>query len=308
MSDHPRYSDSTLSTFTAGDGENLAVQHWPAGVGVPRRGVIVIVHGLGEHAGRYEPMAQRLTAWGFEVYGYDQCGHGESAGPRGCLPNTMRLLEDLADVIESARRRTLEGESLIVLGHSLGGLVASCLVLLRDVRVDALVLSSPAFMPRVTRLQRWLTKALRRIAPNFTVANGVDPEALTHDADIVEAYRRDPLVHDRISARLAYFITQAAPRVLARAPRWKLPTLLLYGGSDCVVSPLGSQAFAESAPARLVTTHCFEDFFHEVFNETECERAYAALQAWLDERFQAPRAPARAARRESEPSRPMPVA
>lgn len=288
MSSPRSYSDSTLSTFTAGDGENLAVQYWPVADIRMRRGVVVLVHGLGEHAGRYERLAQWLTDRGFTVYGYDQCGHGESSGGRGCLPTTMRLIEDLNDVVESARRRMRPGEPLVVLGHSLGAVVAACLVQLRQVPVDGLVLSSPAFAPRLNALQRLLLMMLPRLAPNFTVRNGVSPESLTHDPDVVRAYRADPLVHDRISARLAYFIAEAGPRLVARAPRWRLPTLLLYAGSDAVVDPRGSRRFAEAAPPGLVTAQGFKDLYHEIFNELDAEPVFEALQDWLDERFPQP--------------------
>lgn len=279
------HSDSTLSTFTAGDGDNLAVQYWPAQPGERRRGVVVLVHGLGEHAGRYERLAQRLTGWGFAVHGYDQCGHGESAGVRGRLPNTMRLIEDLFDIVDSARRRLAPGESLILLGHSMGALVASCLVLLRDLPVDGLVLSSPAFRPRLGRFQRMLLPVLRRFAPNVTVRSRILAEALSHDPEVVEAYKSDPLVHDRISGRLAYFITEAGPRVLSRAPAWKIPTLLLYGGADCVVNPRAARQFAMAAPPGLVTAHGFDGMFHEVFNELDSEPVFSALRQWLDTRF-----------------------
>ncbi|MBL0421252.1 lysophospholipase [Ramlibacter sp. AW1] len=284
------HSDSTLSTFTAADGDNLAVQYWPPQLGVPRRGVVVLVHGLGEHAGRYERLAQTLTSWGFAVHGYDQCGHGDSGGVRGRLPNTMRLIEDLYDIVDSASRRVAPGESLIVLGHSVGALVACCLVLLRDVPVDGLVLSSPAFKPYLTPLQKMFLSVLPRFAPNLTVRSPVLPEALSHDPEVVEAYRADPLVHDRISGRLAHFITEAGPRVLARAGRWKVPTLLLYGGEDCVVKPQACRQFAESAPPGLVTAHDFPHHYHEVFNELESEPVYAALRDWVEQRFPAPAA------------------
>jgi alpha-beta hydrolase superfamily lysophospholipase len=290
MKAHDHQSDSRLATFTANDGENLAMQYWAVPEGASERGVVVIVHGLGEHAGRYENLAQWLVSRGFTVYGYDQCGHGDSSGTRGCLPNTMRLIEDLYDVIESARRYMRPREPLIVLGHSLGAVVAGCLLQLRKVPVNGLVLSSPAFSPRISALQRLLLSFMPRLAPNFTVDNGVSPECLSHDAEVVSAYRADPLVHRRISARLGYFISQAGPRLAARAVRWKLPTLLLYAGDDAVVDPRASHDFAEAAPPHLVTAHCFPDLYHEVLNEADAGPVYDALDAWLDQRFPRARA------------------
>ena len=96
-------------------------------------------------------------------------------------------------------------------------------------------------------------------------------------------------MHQRISARLAYFITEAGPRLVARARRWPLPTLLLYSGSDAVVNPAGSRRFAEAAPRGMVTAQCFPDLYHEIFNELDSEPVFEALQDWLDERFPAPR-------------------
>lgn len=279
-----RESDSTLSPFTAGDGENIAVQFWPTPPDLARRGIVVLVHGLGEHAGRYEHVARRLNGWGFAVLGYDQCGHGKSAGARGRLPNTMRLIEDLNDILQSARRRLAPGQKLVVLGQGLGALVTCVLVLLRDVRADALVLSSPAFSPLLGTWRKRLLGAAARFAPDFTVRNGIAPEALSHDPEVVDAYKADPLVHKRISGRLANFIAQSGPRVLSRAPRWRLPTLLLYGGSDCLVDPAASRAFAQAAPQGLVTAHCLDDMYHEVFNEADAEPAFEILRQWLDRR------------------------
>lgn len=277
-------ADSVLSTFTAGDGGNLALQYWPVPDSAARRGIVVLVHGLGEHAGRYERLAQRLVDWGYAVIGYDQVGHGESDGVRGCLPTTLRLIEDLDDIVASARNRLKPGERLIVLGHSMGGLVAACWVLLRPARIDGLVLSSPALRTDLGPLQRLMLAVLPRVAPNVRVGNGVRPEGLSQDPQVVEAYKADPRVHDRLSARLARFIVEAGPRVLARAPQWKMPTLLVYSGRDAVVNPKGSRAFAALAPAGLVEAHAFDDLFHEVFNEPDAEPAYAALRDWLARR------------------------
>jgi len=288
-------SDSTLSTYTASDGDNLAVQDWPAPEGTALRGVVVLVHGLGEHAWRYDPLARRLNDWGFAVRGYDQYGHGESGGVRGALPETMRFIDDLVDLIDTTRMRMEPGTPLIVFGHSMGGLVASAMVGLRDVPVEGLVLSSPALDAGLSKFQKLLLSVLPRIAPNFAVGNGLNPDFISHDPAVVAAYKADPLVHDRISGRLARFIADGGPWVLERAPHWKVPTLLLYAGADHLVNPAGSRAFAAAAPKQVVTSQCFPDLFHEIFNELDAEPVFEALRQWLDARF--PLRAATAARR-----------
>lgn len=281
-------SESTLSTFTASDGDNIALQDWPLPEGVALRGVVLIVHGLGEHAGRYGHVASRLNEWGFAVRGYDQYGHGESDGVRGGLPSTARLLDDLADVIESTRNRMEPGLPLVVLGHSMGGLVAACHVALRGVPVEGLVLSSPLLDAGLNSFQRLLLALLPRVAPNLTVGNGVDPDFVSHDPDVVAAYKADTTVHDRVSGRLARFIADGGPLVIAAASQWNVPTLLMYAGADKVIHPRGSRAFAAAAPPELVTVHCFDDLFHEIFNELDSEPVFETLRQWLDERFSGP--------------------
>jgi alpha-beta hydrolase superfamily lysophospholipase len=281
----PAASDSTLSTFTASDGDNLAVQDWPLPDGVALRGVVVLVHGLGEHAGRYDHVARRLNSWGFAVRGYDQYGHGESDGVRGALPTATRLMDDLADVIDSTRKRIESGVPVILLGHSMGGLVTARTVALGQVQVDALVLSSPALDPGLNTFQKFLLATLPRIAPNLTVGNGLDPDFVSHDPEVVAAYKADPRVHDRISSRLARFIADGGPQVLAHAPHWTVPTLLMYAGADKLVDPQGSRTFAAAAPQQVVSSHCFEGLFHEIFNEPDAQPVFDRLKQWLDEKF-----------------------
>ena len=278
-------STSTLTTFTASDGDNLAVQHWALPEELPPRGVVLLVHGLGEHAGRYERVAQRFNQWGFDVRGYDHFGHGESGGERGALTSDDRLIDDLREMVEAARTRTPDGRPLIVLGHSMGGLVAAKYVARHPNTVDGLVLSSPALATRVNGVQKLLLRTLPRIAPELRVANGLDTRWLSHDPEVERCYRADPLVHDRISARLARFIAEGGPEVVAQAPHWKVPTLLMYAGDDRLVDPAGSRAFAAAAPANVVTSRCFDDLYHEIFNEADPQPVFDALQDWLDRRF-----------------------
>ncbi|HYF16899.1 MAG TPA: alpha/beta hydrolase [Ramlibacter sp.] len=276
---------STLSTFTASDGENLAVQDWPVPENVRLRGVVLLVHGLGEHAGRHERLARRLAGWGFAVRGYDHYGHGESGGVRGGLPVDSRLLDDLGEMVESARARTPTGLPLILFGHSMGGLVAASQAAAHPHTLDGLVLSSPALGARLSAFQRFLLRTLPRVAPDLRVGNGLQPRWLSHDPEVERAYRADPLVHDRISARLASYIVGSPAQVLAQAPRWKVPTLLLYAGQDRMVDPQGSRAFAAAAPPGVVTSRCFDDLYHEIFHEADPQPVYAALQRWLDTRW-----------------------
>ena len=274
---------STLTTFTAADGENLAVQDWPLPEGMMARGTVLLVHGLGEHVGRYDALAQRLNAWGYAVRGYDQYGPGESGGPRGGLNTDTRLLEDLGDLVDATRARTPAGQPLVLLGHSMGGLVAARFVALNMRPVDALVLSSPALDAGLGAVQKMLVATLPRIAPNLRVGNGLDAQYLSHDPAVVAAYRADPLCHDRISARLARFIAEGGPATLARAAHWRVPTLLMWAGSDKLVNPAGSRAFAAAAPQALVQSHCFAPLYHELFNESPemADPVFNMLHTWL---------------------------
>lgn len=273
-----------MSTFTASDGDNLAVQDWPLADGVRPRAHVLVVHGLGEHAGRYEVLAQTLNGWGFAVRSYDQYGHGDSDGIRGGLPHPNRLLDDLADLVESARVRH-PGVPVVLLGHSMGGLVAASFVARTLLAVDGLILSSPALATRLSPVQKLLMALVPRIAPNLTVGNGLDPAWLSHDERVVQAYRNDPRVHDRISGRLARFIADEGMLVRMRAPAWKVPTLLMYAGQDRMVDPVGSQAFASAAPREFVQARCFEPLYHEILNERDSGPVYACMREWLEGHF-----------------------
>jgi len=271
-------------TLDADDGVHLHLREWPL---ASARGTVLIVHGLGEHAGRYASVAARLNAWGWRVAAHDHRGHGRSSGARGRMPGADTLLRDLARVIDA--QRAAHPGHLVLLGHSMGGLVAARLVAegLQPRAagwhrpVDALVLSSPALAADTTALQRLLLAVLGRLAPDVPVNNGLKPEWISHDPAVVRAYRADPLAHDRLTPRLARFILDAGPAVRASAPRWRVPTLLMWAGSDRCVAPHGSAAFAAAAPAGIVESQRFDALFHEIFNEPEQALVFERLQAWL---------------------------
>ncbi|RUR66763.1 alpha/beta fold hydrolase [Variovorax guangxiensis] len=271
-----------VSLSTPG-GETLALRRLPAPGRA--RAVVVVVHGLGEHAGRYHGLAECLHEWGFAVWAHDHYGHGESSGPRGGLPSELRLVDDLALVIDDARREN-PGLPVVLLGHSLGGLVVASLIA-RGVRhVNAAVLSSPGLDPGLNGFQKLLLAVLPRIAPDLRVGNGLDDNYLSHDPAVVQAYRDDPLTHDRIGGRLARFLAYEGEAVQQRAANWPVPTLLLYAGDDRLVRPAASRAFAAAAaPSGKVEAQCFDTLYHEIFNELEADPVFEALQRWLNRRF-----------------------
>lgn len=277
-------AESTQAPFTLRDGLNIALFDWPLPLRQRPRAVVLVVHGLGEHAWRYDALADRLNEWGYAVRAYDQRGHGESGGARGVLPDDDALLEDLEEVLDDTRRHIALPWAcpLILLGHSMGGLIASTFVQRNLAPVDGLVLSSPALDAGLGPLQRKLVALLYRWAPNLPLGNGLNARMISHDPAVVAAYQKDPLVHDRISARLAHFIASNGPKVVAAAPRWHVPTLLLYAGADALVRPAGSQAFAAMSPPSRVQSHCFDTLFHEIFNEADPSSVFAALRSWLD--------------------------
>jgi alpha-beta hydrolase superfamily lysophospholipase len=275
-----------MPTLTTSDGLRLQGQSWPLPAQAAR-GTVLIVHGLGEHIGRYAVLAAHLNAWGWQAAGFDHRGHGCSDGPRGGLPSDDALLLDLAQAID-ATRTALPGP-LVLLGHSMGGLVAARFVAeglqarpaawYRE--VDALVLSSPALDPGMNVAQKLLLAVLGPIAPGLAVGNGLKTDWISRDPAVVAAYIADPLVHDRITPRLARFIQGGGALVRGLAPRWKVPTLLLYAGSDRCVAPAGSLAFAAAAPTAVVQAQAFAPLYHEIFNEPEKDTVFAALATWL---------------------------
>lgn len=270
------------------DGLALQLRHWPVAGAAP--GSVLLVHGLGEHSGRYAPLATQVNAWGWPVVGYDQRGHGRSDGARGSIAHGDDLLHDLAAVIDTVRS-ALPGP-LVLLGHSMGGLVAARFAAANaadaaDAKaswvraVDALVLSSPALDAGLGLAQKLLLATLGRLAPNLALGNGLKPSWISRDPQVVRDYIADPLVHDRITPRLARFIVDGAKGVAARAADWRVPTLLLYAGADRCVAPAGSAGFAAAAPQAVVAAHEFRTLYHEIFNEPERAEVFGVMNEWL---------------------------
>jgi len=266
--------------LTMADGQPLFLRDWP----LPRpRGAVLIVHGLGEHSGRYAQLAQWFNQRGYDVRSYDQRGHGRTPGRRGALRHGDDLLEDLASVYNDYS----EGQSPhapLLLGHSMGGLVALRAVLDGRVAPPALLLSSPALRSWESPRMIGLARVLSRMAPNLPLRNGLAFDKLSHDAQVVADYRSDPLRHGWITPRLADFIFRAGAACITEGAALAVPTLLLVADSDELVDPSGSRAFArKAASSGKLTTRFFSTLYHELFNESEPGRGQVLMQLadWL---------------------------
>jgi alpha-beta hydrolase superfamily lysophospholipase len=270
-------------TITTPDGLQLHTHHWPSAA-APARGQVLIVHGLGEHGGRYAHVAAALNAQGWDVHSWDHRGHGLSSGRRGDIPDGQALLRDTAQVIDAVR----QPGRFVLLGHSMGGVVAARFVAeglaSRPASwsrpVDALVLSSPALDAGLSGGQKLALSLAERLAPGLAVGNGLKPDWICRDPAVVKAYVADPQVHNRITARLTRFIVDAGAAAIAAAPRWAVPTLLMWGGLDRCVNPAGSAAFAAAASG-VVSARPWPGLVHEIFNEPEQAEVLKVLTDWL---------------------------
>ena len=269
--------------FQTRDGVMLHLNDWPAPQPHAR---LLLVHGLGEHSGRYAALAGELNAQGISVRSFDHRGHGRSAGKRGVVGSDSDCLS--RDAVEVFNAYAEEGSDLpFLLGHSMGGLVMMHAVGKLGLRPRGLIASSPALASHAGAFDRLLSKLLRHVAPDFTVANGLPADKLSHAPGVEQAYLGDPLNHNRISARLARYIFDAGPQVIAAASEWTVQTLLQIAGNDQLVDPAGARAFAEAAPREVVELHDYAGLYHEIYNEAEPARSTVVndLMAWLNTRL-----------------------
>ena len=277
---------ATTTPRTTADGVVLQLYGGPAPAR-PVRGTVLVVHGLGEHAGRYAHVLAHLAAHGWATLAYDQRGHGRSGGPRGGIPANDSLLTDLAQMVDHAR--TTRPGPLVLLGHSLGGLLVGRFVAEGLAPqpaswwrvVDGLVMSSPALDPGMSAGQQALLAVAAPLLPGLALGNGLQPAWVCSDPVVVAAYVADALVHNRVTPRLARWLVDAGVLVRQRAPAWRLPTLLLYAGADRCVAPRGSAAFATAAPSACVASQRYDRMAHEIFNEPGRAQVLAAITHWL---------------------------
>ncbi|MDP9109689.1 MAG: lysophospholipase [Pseudomonadota bacterium] len=263
------------------DGISLYQHDWPAPLGAPVQGGVVLMHGLGEHGARYAHVAAFFNALGWSVRAYDHRGHGRSGGARGDVPNMHALLDDaqlvIADFCGSDPRWS--GPPLLF-GHSMGGLFAARLACQTGIALRGLILSAPVMALTLTPVQALLARLMRRIAPGFGVSNGLNADFLSHDAALVKAYRADPYGQGRISARLLDAMQQTIKAVQLSGHAPGCPTLLLLPGDDRLVDTSGSEQFLTRVGTQHITVHRYPGLYHELFNEVDQQRVFDDLAAW----------------------------
>ncbi|MEZ5650175.1 MAG: alpha/beta hydrolase [Burkholderiaceae bacterium] len=261
------------------DESGLALYDFPAAG--PPRGSLYLLHGFGEHVGRYRRLIALLNAQGWHVGAHDHRGHGHSPGVRGRLPGEPGFIDDALRRFDAFRRHT--GVEPVLFGHSMGGTLAAEMVLQHECRVAGLVLSSPALRPSLSAFQRFQVTIVNAIAPNLVMTRPIDGRRLSHDPEQVRAYHDDPLVHGSVTAALVDWMLQSGARSIAAAGTLLPPTLLLGGSDDRVADPQAWHAFAVRAPTTRLRFVLLDGGLHELFNETAHwrERADAELGGWL---------------------------
>ncbi len=243
---------------------------------------IYLLHGIGEHAGRYERFAAWLTSLGYEVGAHDHPGHGQSVGKRGVIESDNTLVDAAIDQFKEFEQET--GSLPILFGHSMGGLVATSMVLDKQLAVAGVLLSAPAYAPIITPFNKVKLKILELLAPRFTQQLPYNAELLTHDKDEQQRGTNDELNHRYKSASIVGWIVRNGERAIASAHLLSVPTLILIPGLDAVVDAGQTQLFVEHAPDSIITAHYYADCLHELLNETPDRRdvVLADIEHWLN--------------------------
>jgi acylglycerol lipase len=265
------------------DGTLPSGQYWAGWTVDDPAGVVVLVHGLHEHGGRYAHVAQRLARAGYASYAVDHPGHGRSPGVRGNIGSMAGTVAGVGRLVTLAADRH-PGAPLFVYGHSLGGLIAlQYLTGAPDERIRGAVVSAPALdTGAATRVQQAVAPVLSRVLPDLGVLT-LDAETISRDPAVVAAYRADPLNHTgKVRARTGAEMMTTAAAMPARLRSLTMPLLVLHGGADRLVPTASSELVTASAGSADVTRTVYPELFHEPHNEPEQEQVLDDVVAWLD--------------------------
>lgn len=264
---------ASRSTWPAADGTPIYLRHWPA-LG-DAWATVLLVHGIGEHGGRYERTGRLMADAGLDVFAVDLRGHGLSGGRRVYVRRWDDFLDDLELRLAQVRQ---EGLPLVLFGHSMGALIALTYVCSDRPSPDLLVLSAVPLGARTPPWQRRLARVLGRLAPTLLVANPISGDQLSRDATVGAAYFADPLVRTRSTARLEAELLGAMKRARSEVARIHVPTLAIHGGADTLVPTEASEPLAR-VPG--VERRVLPNLRHETLNEPEGPDVVASIVEWL---------------------------
>lgn len=284
MSTHvpaPEASDQIQYTFLVRpDNLKTFVRFYPA-----RRSkkLVVIVHGFGEHSGRYEHVAAFLNSQGWNCVAFDLFGHGQSSGLRGDVPWFGDYFETIDRVAEWTMEQGGPWDRTVLLGHSLGGLIGLLFAERHSVWLHGVVLTSPAFALSLTVPAWKMTcgRLLSWIWPTFSLDSSIQATHLSHDGEVVERYRRDAKVHGRVSARTFREIYSAMLSLSGRRIQLKVPLLLMQAGDDRLVHRRAVEAIYRRIQAPRKSLKIFEGYYHEILNEVGKDEVYKILAVFL---------------------------
>jgi acylglycerol lipase len=247
--------------------------------------VVCLVHGLGEHSGRYKELAERLNQEGYVLMGFDLRGHGKSQGPRGHTPNFESFMQDISQFLEQAARRYPQ-KPIFLYGHSLGGILVLNYALREKPKLSGVIATGAGLRTALEKqhLKIAFARLAGAIAPQFSLPSGLGANMISRDAAIVQAYRDDPLVHDRATLRMANESFRAISWAFEHVPEFPpVPLLLMHGTGDQLAYYQGSQEFALKVPGDC-TLKLWDGLYHEIHNEPEKSQVFDYLIGWLNEK------------------------
>ena len=271
-----------MGVFLSSDRVRIFHQSWQ--VDDPR-GILVISHGLGEHSGRYQNLLETLSGKNISIYASDHRGSGMSGGIRGHVDDFSKFYRDLKYMIDTVVKKASPGVPIILLGHSMGGLIAELYALNYPEDLAALILSAPALMPSV-KVPVWkkvMSKLVSKLLPRVTVSNEIDPKYISTEKAVVQAYLDDPLVHDRVSTQFYQEYLNATEVAIQRAGELRMPLLLIHGTADKMVSIDSSRHIYQQAASNDKTMEAFDGLFHETMNEKVDQRVkvLGIMEQWI---------------------------
>ncbi len=266
--------------FQTKDNLKLYAQAWKSDQNP--KAVICLVHGHGEHSGRYEELAGRFNKRGLAFCGFDLRGHGKSEGKRGHSPSYPYFIDDYIR-FQNEVRKLFPDTPVVLYGHSMGGSIALVMLLRHSVNVNAAIVTSPwiklAMTPSAFKVG--LAKAVRNILPGLVQSTGLDANSISQMSDEVKAYTSDPLVHDKISVATFTCVYKAGLWILNNASKLQTPLLIIHGTGDKITSHNASVEFVEKA-GELAQIKLWEGLYHETHHEKEREEIFNYIMSWLD--------------------------